>query len=61
MDHTPWFYIYRDNMREWVFYTDTRAFMDRYTLAATDRLQGVCSWVLGEEDPGIWAALPNAR
>ena len=61
VDHTPWFFIYRDDMREWVFYTDTRAFMDRYTLARTDRLEGVCSWILGEEDPGIWATLPNAR
>ncbi|MGI4829551.1 MAG: glycosyl hydrolase family 18 protein [Janthinobacterium lividum] len=60
-DHTPWFFFYRDDMREWVFYTNTRAFMDRYHLAAGDHLEGVCSWVLGEEDPGIWSALPNAR
>lgn len=60
-DHTPWFFYYRDDMREWVFYTDRRAFMDRYDLAHDRRLEGVCSWVLGEEDPAIWAALPNAR
>ena len=48
-------------MREWVFYTDTRAFMDRYSLAKTDQLEGVCSWILGEEAPAIWAVLPIAR
>ncbi len=60
-DHTPWFFFYRDDMREWVFYTDKRAFMDRYDLARGKHLEGVCSWVLGEEDPAIWAALPDAR
>ena len=60
-DHTPWFFYYRDDMREWVFYTDQRAFMDRYRLAQGKALEGICSWVLGEEDPSIWAALPAAR
>ena len=60
-DHTPWFFFYRDDMREWVFYTDRRAFMDRYDLAHGKQLEGVCSWLLGEEDPAIWAALPNVR
>ena len=60
-DHTPWFFFYRDDMREWVFYTDRRAFMDRYGLARAEHLEGVCSWVLGEEDPEIWPALPKAR
>lgn len=60
-DHTPWFFINRDDMREWVFYTDRRAFMDRYGLARDKHLEGVCSWVLGEEDPAIWEALPEAR
>ncbi len=60
-DHTPWFFFYRDDMREWVFYTDKRAFMDRYDLARGKHLEGVCSWVLGEEDPAIWPALPDAR
>ncbi|HEY4009415.1 MAG TPA: glycosyl hydrolase family 18 protein [Acidobacteriaceae bacterium] len=60
-DHTPWFYITRDNMREWVFLTDKRAFMDRYDLATQRGLQGVCSWVLGEEDPAIWDAIPAKR
>ena len=60
-EHTPWFYFNRDQMREWVFYTDTRAFMDRYDLAKQSGIQGVCSWVLGEEDPTIWAAIPSKR
>ena len=60
-DHTPWFYIYRDDMREWIFFTNTRAFQDRIHLAAENHLQGVSSWVLGEEDPSLWASLPKAR
>ena len=58
-DHTPWFYFYRDNMREWIFYTDARAFRDRYDLAKQRGLAGFCCWVLGTEDPGIWSALPS--
>ena len=57
-DHTPWFYFYRDDMREWVFFTDKRAFDDRYNLVKDEHLQGFCSWVLGEEDPAIWTSLP---
>ena len=60
-EHTPWFYINRDQMREWVFYTDKRAFMDRYDLAREAGIEGVCAWVLGEEDPTIWAAIPDKR
>ena len=60
-DHTPWFYFTRDQTREWVFYTDKRAFMDRYELAKLRGLQGVCSWVLGDEDPAIWDAIPAKR
>ena len=60
-EHTPWFYITRDQMREWFFYTDKRAFMDRYDLAKRDEIEGVCAWVLGEEDPSIWAAIPSKR
>jgi spore germination protein YaaH len=57
-DHTPWFFFYRDQMREWVFFTDRRAFDDRYNLAKGQHLQGFCAWVLGEEDPAIWSSLP---
>lgn len=60
-DHTPWFYFTRDDVRDWVFYTDKRAFMDRYDLAKQRGLQGVCSWVLGDEDPAIWDAIPAKR
>jgi spore germination protein YaaH len=60
-EHTPWFYFNRDQMREYVFYTDKRAYVERYELAKGAGIAGVCSWVLGEEDPAIWAALPAAR
>jgi spore germination protein YaaH len=53
-DHSAWFYIYRDQEREWVFFTDLHTFQDRYELAEQNGLQGFCSWVLGEEDPAIW-------
>ncbi len=58
-DHTAWFFFYRDQMREWIFYTDQRGFADRYNLAKDQHLQGICAWVLGEEDPAIWSVLPN--
>lgn len=58
-DHTPWFYFYRDQMREWVFYTNKRAFNDRYLLARENHLAGICAWVLGNEDPEIWSTLPK--
>jgi len=61
VDHTPWFYFYRDQMREWVFFTDQRAYNDRYLLAQENGLAGVCSWVLGEEDPAIWEKLPDVK
>lgn len=57
-DRSSWFYFYRDGTREWVFYTDGRTFRERYRLVEDKRLQGFCSWVLGEEDPAIWDLLP---
>jgi spore germination protein YaaH len=60
-DHTAWFYITRDQMREWFFYTDTRTFEDRYKLAEERGIEGFCSWVLGSEDPGIWDVLPERK
>jgi spore germination protein YaaH len=60
-EHTPWFYFNHDQMREYVFYTDRRAFMDRFDLAKATGLQGICAWNLGEEDPAIWAAVPARR
>lgn len=60
-DHTAWFYITRDQEREWVFFTDRHTFEDRYNLAVQNGLQGFCSWVLGEEDPAIWDFLPRHK
>jgi len=57
-DRTAWFYFYRDQMREWVFFTDLRTFKERYQLMQQYGLEGFCSWVLGEEDPSIWGYLP---
>jgi spore germination protein YaaH len=58
-DHNAFFYFYRDQMREWIFYTDLHTFRDRYQLAADRGLEGFCSWVLGSEDPEIWNFLPD--
>jgi len=60
-DRSAYFYIYRDQLREWVFFTDLRTFKERYDLAAKDGLAGICSWVLGDEDPAIWTFLPQHR
>jgi spore germination protein YaaH len=61
VDHTPWFWFYRDQMREYVYYTDKRAFADRYQLAKENGIEGICSWDLGDEDPGVWDAVPAKR
>lgn len=60
-DHNAFFYFYRDQMREWVFYTDLHTFRDRYQLVTDRGLQGFCSWVLGTEAPEIWTLLPDRR
>ena len=60
-DRTSWFYFYRDDNREWVFYTDKRGFQERLNLVRDRGLQGFCSWVLGTEDPGIWSLLPSHK
>lgn len=57
-DRSSWFYFYRDQTREWVFYTDARTFRERYELVKERGLEGFCSWVLGQEDRGIWDGLP---
>jgi spore germination protein YaaH len=54
-------YFYRDNVREWIFYSDARTFGARYQLARERGLAGFASWVLGSEDPGIWKLLPSHR
>jgi len=58
-DRSAFFYFYRDQMREWIFYTDARTFEDRYHLVEARGLEGFCSWVLGTEDPEIWNLLPE--
>ncbi|MGA8732149.1 MAG: glycosyl hydrolase family 18 protein [Terracidiphilus sp.] len=58
-DHSAWFYFTRDQMREWIFFTDLHTFKDRYELIQQKKIQGFCSWVLGEEDPAIWTFLPQ--
>jgi len=60
-DHSAYFWFYRDQMREWIFYTDLHTFQDRYELVKDRGLQGFCSWVLGAEDPEIWKYLPQSR
>jgi spore germination protein YaaH len=60
-DRVAWFYFYRDDYREWVFYTDKRGFQERLNLVRDRGLQGFCSWVLGTEDPEIWTLLPSHK
>ncbi len=59
VDRASWFYFYRADMREWVFFTNARAFEARYDLVKQRGIQGFCSWVLGDEDPAIWKLLPS--
>lgn len=60
-DKTSWFYFYRADLREWIFFTDSRTFLERYRLVQERGLQGFCSWVLGTEDPAIWDLLPSHK
>jgi spore germination protein YaaH len=60
-DRVSWFYFYKDDNREWVFYTDQRGFEERLKLTRENNLQGFCSWVLGVEDPAIWSVLPSHK
>jgi spore germination protein YaaH len=57
-DRVAWFYFYRDDTRDWAFYTDKRGFQERLSLVHEKGLEGFCSWVLGTEDPEIWTLLP---
>jgi spore germination protein YaaH len=61
VDRSAWFFFYRDDLREWIFFTDARTFRERYTLVKDRGLQGFCSWVLGEEDAAIWELLPSHK
>lgn len=60
-DRVSWFYFYRDDVRDWVFYTDKRGFQGRLDLVRERGLQGFCSWVLGTEDPEIWSLFPSHK
>ena len=60
-DRDSYFYFYRDQMREWIYFTDLRTFRERYKLAEDRGLEGFCSWVLGTEDPEIWTILPERK
>lgn len=57
-DRSAWLYFYRDDEREWIFYTDVRTFRERYDLVKDRGLYGFASWVLGTEDAGVWDLLP---
>ncbi len=59
VDRGSWFWFYRDNVREWVFFTTGQSFAARYDLVKQRGLEGFCSWVLGMEDPSIWKVLPT--
>lgn len=59
VDKTAFLYFYRDQLREWIFFTDLPTFKARYELAEQNGLEGFCSWVLGDEDPAIWNYLPR--
>lgn len=61
IDHTAFIWFYRDNNREWIFYTDRQTFADRYDLAKKYGVWGFAAWVLGQEDPTIWSVLPSVR
>ena len=61
VDRVSWFYFYRDDMRDWVFYTDKRGFEERLNLVRDRGLQGFSSWVIGAEDPQIWSLLPSRK
>jgi spore germination protein YaaH len=58
VDRSAWFYFYRDDLREWIFFTDARTFRERYALVNDRHLYGFASWVLGTEDSAIWDLLP---
>ena len=59
VDKTPWFFFYRDLLREYVFWTDARAFRERWSLSVDNQLHGISCWALGQEDPAVWGVLPS--
>lgn len=57
-ERAPWFWFPRDEVREWVFFNDARAFAARLELARAQGLHSFSVWVLGMEDPELWKQLP---
>lgn len=53
--------LHRDDLPEWIFYTDIHTFRERYALIKDRGLQGLCAWVLGTEDPAIRDLLPSHK
>jgi spore germination protein YaaH len=49
-----------DGVYEWLFFQDARAFEARLALVRQYKLRGYSVWVLGQEDPKVWA-LPGLR
>jgi spore germination protein YaaH len=49
-----------DGLYEWLFLQDARAFEARLELVRQYKLRGYSVWVLGQEDPKVWA-LPRLR
>lgn len=60
-ERSAYVYFTRDQMREWIYFTDARTFAARYDLVKQHGLEGFCSWVLGQEDPAIWKLLPKRQ
>ncbi|NUO63314.1 MAG: hypothetical protein HOQ11_15425 [Gemmatimonadaceae bacterium] len=62
-DRTKEAYAFWDNdgINEFLFLQDARAFLARLPLISQYRLRGYSVWVLGQEDPSLWAKLPAAR
>jgi spore germination protein YaaH len=58
-ERAPWFWFYRDGLRQYVFFNDARSFGERHALARSRGLHSFSSWVLGAEDPAIWKLLPR--
>lgn len=52
-----WGYYDNGGVFEWIFIEDARGFEARVNLARELGVRGFSAWVLGPEDPGIWAVL----
>ena len=59
-DHSAWFYFYRDQMREWIFYTDLHTFKDRYELVQRERTPGLLLLGAWRRRPGDLDLPPEA-